>query len=123
MPAGDRDERNGLGIVSNLLDEVGSFLDNFLISGFRPFSSIHLVDSNDELFDTQGVSQEGVFTSLTILGNTSFEFTDTSGNNDYSRQCVVSRVGHLRIPQSAWEVPVIMFLIKSRCPGASMTVT
>ena len=24
--------------------------------------------------------------------------------------------------QSAWEVPVIMFLMKSRWPGASMTV-
>ena len=27
----------------------------------------------------------------------------------------------MRIAQSAWEVPVIMFLMKSRCPGASMT--
>ncbi|KAL7355766.1 ankyrin repeat protein [Histoplasma ohiense] len=29
----------------------------------------------------------------------------------------------MRIAQSAWEVPVIMFLMKSRWPGASMTVT
>ena len=27
----------------------------------------------------------------------------------------------MRIAQSAWEVPVIMFLMKSRCPGASIT--
>ena len=29
----------------------------------------------------------------------------------------------MRTPQSAWEVPVIMFLMKSLCPGASMMVT
>merc|ERR1719445_1212001 len=29
----------------------------------------------------------------------------------------------IKTPQSAWEVPVIMFLMKSRCPGASMMVT
>jgi hypothetical protein len=124
MPAGDRNERNGLGVVSNLLDEVGSLLDDFLKSGFGPLGGVHLVDSNDELFDAQSVSQKGVFTSLSVLGDTGFEFTDTSGNNDCSRQYdSFEKVGNLRIPQSAWEVPVIMFLMKSRCPGASMTVT
>lgn len=82
MPARDRDEGDRFGVVSNLLDEVGSLLDNFFISGFGPFCGVHLVDGNDELFDTQGVSQKGVFTSLTILGDTSFEFTNTSGDDD-----------------------------------------
>jgi hypothetical protein len=82
VPARDRDESNGLGIISNLLDKVGSLLDDFIESAFRPFSSIHFVDGNDKLFDTQGVCQKGVFTGLTIFGDTSFEFTDTSGNDD-----------------------------------------
>ena len=86
MPARDRDERNGLGVVSNLLDEVGSLLNDFLVSGFRPLGRVHLVDSNDKLFDTQSVGQKSVFTSLAILGDTGFEFTDTSGNDNYSRQ-------------------------------------
>jgi hypothetical protein len=83
MPARDWNESNRLGVVSNLLDKVGSLLDDFIKTGFGPFSGIHLVDGNDELFDTQGISQEGVFTGLAILGDTSFEFTDTSGDDDY----------------------------------------
>ena len=67
---------------TDFLDKVGGFLDDFIKSGLGPFGGIHLVDSDDELFDTQSVGQEGVFTSLTILGDTSFEFTDTSSNND-----------------------------------------
>jgi hypothetical protein len=82
VPSRYRNERDSLGIVSNLLDKVGSFLDDFIISGFGPFSGIHLVDGDDKLSDTQGESQKGVFTSLTILGDTSFEFTDTSGDDD-----------------------------------------
>jgi hypothetical protein len=70
------------GVHTDFLDEVGGFLDDFVKSGLGPFGGIHLVDSDDELFDTQSVGQEGVFTSLTILGDTSFEFTDTSSNND-----------------------------------------
>jgi len=42
--------------------------------------SVHLVHSNDELTDTESKRQESVFTSLTILGNTSLKFTSTSGN-------------------------------------------
>lgn len=82
MPSRDGDESNGLGVVSNLLDEVGCLLDDFFIPRFGPFGGVHLVDGNDELLDTQGVGQKGMFTGLTILGDTSFEFTDTSGNDD-----------------------------------------
>jgi len=82
MPSRDGDEGNRLGVVSNLLDKVGGLLDDFFISRFRPFGSIHFVDGDNELLDTQGVGQEGVFTSLTILGDTSFELTNTSGNDD-----------------------------------------
>ena len=91
MPARDGNKGNRLGVVSNFLDEVGSLLDDFLVPRFGPFGGIHLVDSDDELFDTQGVGQKGVFTGLTILGDTSFELTDTSGDDDYSGQLSIPR--------------------------------
>ena len=34
------------------------------------------------MLDTKGEGQEGVFTGLTVLGDTSFEFTDTSGDDE-----------------------------------------
>ena len=34
---------------------------------------VHLVDSDDELLDSQGVSQQGVLSGLTILGDASLE--------------------------------------------------
>ena len=112
MPSRDGDESDSLGVVSNLLDEVGCLLDDFLVPRFGPFGGVHLVDSDDELFDTQGVGQKGVFTGLTILGDTSFELTDTSGDDDYGSDIYITEV--VRTAQSACEVPVIMFLMKSR---------
>jgi len=82
VEARDWDERNTLGVVSDLLDKVGDFLDDFLITGFGPAVGVHLVEGNDELLDTEGEGQEGVFTSLAILGDTSFEFTRTGGNDE-----------------------------------------
>ena len=48
------------------------------------FSGVHLVDTNDQLLDTKGEGQESVFSGLTILGDTSFEFTNTSGDDEDS---------------------------------------
>merc|ERR1719351_145450 len=48
------------------------------------FSGVHLVDTNDQLLDTKGKGQESVFSGLTILGDTSFEFTNTSGDDEDS---------------------------------------
>jgi hypothetical protein len=36
MPAGNRDEGNRLRVVADLLDEVGSFFDDFIEPLFRP---------------------------------------------------------------------------------------
>jgi len=69
-------------VHTDFLDEVGGFLDDFLVSGLRPLGGVHLVDGNDELFDTKSISEQSVLTSLTVLGDTSFEFTDTSSNDD-----------------------------------------
>lgn len=45
---------------------------------------VHLVDGDDELTDTEGEGKESVFTGLAILGDTSFEFTSTGGNDEDS---------------------------------------
>lgn len=38
MPAGDRDESDRLGVVSDLLDEVGRLLDDFVEAILRPLN-------------------------------------------------------------------------------------
>merc|ERR1712131_496728 len=83
MPSRDWDKGNSLWIVTNLLDVVGDFRRNFRESLLTVwwFSGVHLVNTNDKLLDTKGESQESVFTSLSILGDTGFEFTNTSGDD------------------------------------------
>lgn len=81
VEARDRDEGNSLGVVADFLDEVGGLLDDLVVTVARPLGSVHLVDSNDELLDTKSVGKEGVLASLSILGDTSLEFTSTGGDN------------------------------------------
>lgn len=82
VEAGDGHERDRLGVVADLLDEGGSFLDDFVETILRPLGGVHLVDGDDELLDTQGVGEKSVLTGLAILGDTGFEFTSTSGNDE-----------------------------------------
>jgi hypothetical protein len=77
-------ERHMLGVVTDLLDEVGGLLDDFLITGLGPLGSVHLVDGNDELLDTESVGKQGMLTGLAILGDTSLELTSTSSDNEDS---------------------------------------
>jgi hypothetical protein len=91
----DGDEGNSLGVVADLLDEVGCLLDDFLETGLRPFGGIHLVDGDDELLDTKGVGEKGVLTSLAILGDTSLELTSTSGDNENGAVSLGSTSDHV----------------------------
>jgi len=84
VEARDGDEWDTLGVVADLLDEVGNLLDDFVVTILRPLGHVHLVNGHDELLDTQGVSKQSVLTSLTILGDTSFEFTSTGSNDEDS---------------------------------------
>ena len=59
-------------------------MDRHNVARFTNLGGIHLVDGDDELPDTEGESEESVFTGLAILGDTSFEFTSTSGNDEDS---------------------------------------
>jgi hypothetical protein len=68
----DRDESNSLWIVTNLLDEVGDFIHDLSVTGLREWrlSSVHLVASDNQLLDTQSLSQQSVLTGLSVLGDT-----------------------------------------------------
>ena len=75
---------NRLGVVSDLLDEVGSLLDDLLETGLGPLGGVHLVDGDDELLDTEGEGEESVLTGLAILGDTSLELTSTGSDDENS---------------------------------------
>ena len=72
MPSGDGDEGNSSWVVANLLDEALDLLLDLLKPSLRVWGlgGVHLVDTNNQLLDTKGVGQEGVLTSLTVLGDT-----------------------------------------------------
>jgi hypothetical protein len=82
VEAGDGDEGNVLGVVADLLDEVGGLLDDLLETGLGPLGGVHLVDGDDELLDTEGVGEQSVLTGLSVLGDTSLELTSTGGNDE-----------------------------------------
>ena len=82
VEAGDGDEGNVLGVVADLLDEVGRFLDDFVETVLGPLGRVHLVDGANELPDTEGVGEQGVFASLAILRDAGLELTSTSGNDE-----------------------------------------
>jgi hypothetical protein len=84
VESGDGDEGNVLGVVADLLDEVGGLLDDLLVTVLRPLGGVHLVDGDDELLDTKGVGKQSVLTGLSILGDTSLELTSTGGNDENS---------------------------------------
>lgn len=108
VETGDGDEGDGLGVVADLLDEVGGLLDNLVVTLLGPLGSVyirkrsiskslsqvksrlyeegltHLVQSDDELADTKGEGKQSVLTGLAILGDTSLELTSTGGNDENS---------------------------------------
>mmetsp|Transcript_68936 Transcript_68936/g.164438 ORF Transcript_68936/g.164438 Transcript_68936/m.164438 type:complete len:311 (+) Transcript_68936:586-1518(+) len=83
-----RDERDLLWLVTNHLKHLNEFFLNFVESVLRPSTGVHLVDSNNNLFNSQKVKKTGVLTGLTFvdsklgvgLGNGGFE-TSLLGRN------------------------------------------
>lgn len=84
VETGDGHEGNVLGVVSDLLDEVGGLLDDLLVAVLGPLGGVHLVDGDDKLLDTKGVGKQSVLTGLSVLGDTSLELTGTGGNDEDS---------------------------------------
>ena len=95
VEARDGDEGNSLGVVADLLDEVGGLLDDLAETSLGPLGGVHLVDGDDELLDTQGVGEQSVLTSLAILGDTSLELTSTGGNDENSAIGLGSTSNHV----------------------------
>ena len=75
VPSGDGDKGDSSEVVADLLDEARDLLLNLLKPSLAVWriGVVHLVDSDDELLDSQGVSQQGVLSGLTILGDASLE--------------------------------------------------
>lgn len=86
MPARDGHEGNCGWVIADLLDVGADLLDDLIVAFLAVWGlcGIHLVDAHDELLHPQGVSQQGVLTSLPVLGDASFKFTDTGSNNQDS---------------------------------------
>jgi hypothetical protein len=86
VPSGNGNERNGGGVVTDLLDEVGDFLLDFLETGLavRGFGGVDLVDTDDELLDAQSVGEQSVLTGLSVLGDTGFELTSTGSDDQHT---------------------------------------
>lgn len=91
----DGDESNVLGVETDLLDEGRGLLDDLVETGFRPLGGVHLVDSNNELLDTQGEGKQSVLTGLAILGDTSLELTSTGSNDEDSAVGLGSTSNHV----------------------------
>lgn len=108
VEAGDGDEGNSLGVVADLLDEGGGLLLDLLETGLLPLGSVHLVASNNELLDTEGVGEQSVLTSLAILGDTSLELTSTGGNDKNSAVGLGSTSDHvldeITVTGSVWNM-------------------
>ena len=82
VEAGDGHKGHRLGVVADLLDEVGRLLDNLVEAALGPFDRVHLVDGDDQLLDAEGVCQQGVLAGLTVLGDTCFKFTRAGGDDE-----------------------------------------
>lgn len=128
IPAGNGDKGHCVWIVTNLLDVGTDFFNNFIISllAVVGFSGVHLVDAYNELLDSQGVGQQGMFSGLSVLGYASLKLAYTSRHDQHSTIGLkewneIQTRGQRRTPElchgtfteRTWDVPVIMFLIKS----------
>lgn len=82
-PSRNGDEWNLVGVITDLLEVSTDFLLDFFISGLGIVDGlfVDLVGTNDHLFDTQSEGQKSMFSSLTVLGDTSFEFTLWGGDH------------------------------------------
>lgn len=85
VPSRDWHESDGSWIVTDLLDVGGDFLLDFLETGFAVWwlGGVHLVDTDDQLLDTESEGKQGMLTGLSVLGDTGFELTSTGGDDQH----------------------------------------
>lgn len=74
-PTRDGHEGNLGGLVSDLLEVLGNFLLDIVVSGLGVLARVHLVEGNDHLLDTKGKGEKGVLSGLAFSGPTTLETT------------------------------------------------
>merc|ERR1712110_1301988 len=82
-PSRDWDELDLVDVVSDLLEVDLELTSDFLVTGLGVVDGavVHLVAAHNHLLDTHGLGKESVLTSLTVLGESSFEATLVGGNH------------------------------------------
>lgn len=77
VPSRNWDKLDFFDFVTNFFKIVFDFNFDFFESFLSVFDGffVHLVNTNNHLFNTESVSKESVFSGLSIIRNTSFEFT------------------------------------------------
>ena len=85
-PAGDGDELHLLGLVADLGEVGADFSLDFVeaVLGVVDVLVVHLVDSDDDLLDTEGEGKKSVLAGLAVLGNTSLKTTGLGGDDEDS---------------------------------------
>jgi hypothetical protein len=92
-----------------------------------------LVERHDHLLHAQREGEQRVLAGLAVLGDASLEAAGRRVDHQHGAVGLKGAKHAQRPPRAAteaksattrraWLVPVIMFLMKSRWPGASMTV-
>ena len=83
VESGNRHEGDSLGVVADLLDEVGNLSLDFSETGLGEgrFSGVHLVAGNDELFHSQRLGEQGMLTGLSVLGNSGLKLSGTASHH------------------------------------------
>ena len=86
MPTRDGDKRDCSRVVAHLLDKALDLLLDLLKPGLRVggLSRVHLVDTNNELLDAEGVGEEGVLPGPPVLGDASLELPSSGGDDENS---------------------------------------
>ena len=70
-------------LVADLLKEAGALLLDLLETGLVIENSVHLVDSNDHLLNSEGVGEQGVLAGLALLGDGGLELSRGGGDNKH----------------------------------------
>ena len=84
-PAGDRDEVDLSGLVTDLLQVSGDLLLDIVVTRLRVVAGVHLVESDNHLLHTQSEGKESVLLSLSLICPATLETTrsridDKEGN-------------------------------------------
>jgi len=106
-------KRSSLHCVSDEPRSLSLWCDAYL-------GGVHLVDSDDELPDTKGESKQSMLSGLTILGDTSFEFTSAGSNDEDSTISLGGTSDHVLDEITVSRGVNDLDLLWLRCPSRKM---